>query len=192
MTHSFTPIVPPVPSLTDGVITLRLWTPDDVADVHAAVLDREIPRFTAIPANHTLEGVERWVNSRGEAMASGEDASFAVVDARTGELLGSAGVERSFDDPAIGETGYWVVASARGRGVATRAVRLITDWAFDAMSLERLQITTHEENAASRAVAEKCGFRCEGTLRGYREQHGARVDVVMYGLLASDVAEGRE
>jgi RimJ/RimL family protein N-acetyltransferase len=65
-------------------------------------------------------------------------------------------------------------------------VRLIVPWAFEEMDLARVQLTTHPNNPASQRVAGRCGFRYEGALRGYREQHGRRVDLAMYGRLVTD------
>lgn len=184
---TFTPIIPPTPQLTDGVVALRLWSVQDAPFVHLALQDPDIPRFTAIPENHTYQAVERRLATRGEAFAAGEQANFAVVSAEDGRILGSIGVRRLFDDPATGEVSYWTAASERGRGVARRALALMVMWVFDAMTLERLQIAMHVDNRASRAVATACGFRFEGVLRGYRTQHDQRVDMAVYGLLVSDV-----
>ena len=69
-------------------------------------------------------------------------------------------------EPGYGEIGYWVTAAARGRGVATRSVRLITDWALGELALTTLEILPHEDNMASRRVAEKAGYLDTGALRG--------------------------
>lgn len=183
------PLHLPEPELTDGVIRLRRWHPDDAAWVHRAVQDPEIPRFLGIPPNHTLEGVQRWLSSVVAALDSGDEINLAVVSATSGDLLGSVGVTRSCDDPAIGEVGYWVDAAARCSQVATRAVDLIVPWAFDVMRLARVELTTHEDNVASLRVAEKTGFAREGLLRSYREQHGRRVDLVMLARLAPGASD---
>ncbi len=175
-----------VPKIGDDVLAFRAWGPDDVAAVHRMVQDPQIPRFLSIPPNHTVEGVARWIGSRDEAMASGTDISLAITDAATGELLGSISLELSADDPAIGEIGYWIAAPARGSGVATRAVALLTEWAFRELPLARLEITTHEDNLASQRVAENNGFVREGVLRAWREQHGERIDLVMFSRLKTD------
>ena len=65
-----------------------------------------------------------------------------------------------------GEIGYWVAADARGRGIATRATRLLADWARDELGLTRIEILPHKDNAPSRRVAEKLGFRDTGALVG--------------------------
>ena len=182
------PIVPPERPLSDGVVALRALNTEDIAPLHSNLADAAVREYMSIPLDQTTEGTARYVTTRAKAMEDGTDASFAVTDALTGELLGTIGVERSCDDPAIGSIGYWLFAGARGRGVATRAVCLLTAWAFDALALARLQITVHERNIASQRVAEKNGYVREGVMRSIAEQHGARVDLVMFSRLADDPA----
>ena len=66
--------------------------------------------------------------------------------------------------PGFGEIGYWVAAGARGRGVATRATRLLAEWAREALGLTRIEVLPHKDNGPSRRVAEKAGFRDSGAL----------------------------
>lgn len=72
---------------------------------------------------------------------------------QAGELLGNAGVHAS-----IGEMYYWVAAPARGRGVATAAVRLMTAYSFAKCDLPELSLVLRSGNQASIRVAEKSGF----------------------------------
>ena len=62
----------------------------------------------------------------------------------------------------IGDVFYWLAAEARGRGYATKAVRLISDWAFETLELERLELYAHPDNTASQRVAERAGYIREG------------------------------
>ena len=89
--------------------------------------------------------------------ASGEQATFAIVDTTHGHLLG--GVDVGEIDGSTGDVGYWLAVDARGRGIASRAVRLVCGWAFDALGLERLTLLAEPANDASQRVAERCGFR---------------------------------
>ena len=59
-----------------------------------------------------------------------------------------------------------MVAEARGRGVATRGVRLLADWAREALELTKIDVLPHKDNAPSRRVAEKAGFHDTGELVG--------------------------
>ena len=84
------------------------------------------------------------------------------------------------------EAGYIVAASARGRGVAVRALVLLTDWAFEELGLERIELRITPENAASIKVAERAGYMREGVLRSVHFKQGKRTDLVVYSRLKSD------
>jgi RimJ/RimL family protein N-acetyltransferase len=84
--------------------------------------------------------------------------------------------------------GYWLAPHARGRGIATRAVRLLARWALDDLGLARLQITCGPDNLASQRVAERAGFTREGVLRSHYPFKGSRRDTVVFSLLPGDPA----
>jgi RimJ/RimL family protein N-acetyltransferase len=72
---------------------------------------------------------------------------------------------------------YWLLPEGRGRGLATRAVRLMARWAFEELGLGRLALFIERENVASQAVAARCGFVLEGVMRQHMEgPDGQRVD----------------
>jgi RimJ/RimL family protein N-acetyltransferase len=73
-----------------------------------------------------------------------------------------------------------------GRGYVTEAVQLLADYLFAAKKEHRLQLVIEPGNAASRRIAEKCGFTLEGTARGAFFVHGTNHDVLVYSLLRSD------
>jgi RimJ/RimL family protein N-acetyltransferase len=84
--------------------------------------------------------------------------------------------------------GYWVKDGARRRGVATRALELVSRWAIHELGVERLWLTTAPENAASQRVAVKAGFSREALLRAHVRFGNGRRDSVLYSLLATDPA----
>jgi RimJ/RimL family protein N-acetyltransferase len=73
-----------------------------------------------------------------------------------------------------------------GRGYATEGVQLMVDYLFAAKKQDRIQLDIVPENAASRRVAEKCGFTLEGTARGAMFNGGGSQDLLIYSLLRSD------
>jgi ribosomal-protein-serine acetyltransferase len=75
-----------------------------------------------------------------------------------------------------------VRTSSTNRGVATRAVSLIRDWAFQNTNLVRLEIVIAKDNAASHRVAERCGAIREGTLRHRLLLHGSAHDATMFSF----------
>jgi ribosomal-protein-alanine N-acetyltransferase len=83
--------------------------------------------------------------------------------------------------------GYWVTSSATGGGVATGALALGLDHCFGPVTLHRVEATVRPENAPSRAVLAKVGFREEGLLRRYLDVDGAWRDHLLVGLTTEDV-----
>jgi RimJ/RimL family protein N-acetyltransferase len=68
----------------------------------------------------------------------------------------------------------------------TRAVRLMSGWVFDALPIERIQITIQVDNRLSRAVAERAGYTFEGVLRAHTLIKGCRRDMAVYSLLRGE------
>ena len=88
----------------------------------------------------------------------------------------------------VGELGCGVVPAARGRGVATEALRLLAEWAIETLGLGRLQVFVAPENVPALRLAESAGFRREGLLRAYWENDGERLDAVVLSRLPGDTS----
>jgi RimJ/RimL family protein N-acetyltransferase len=165
-------------TLGDDELLLREPTQEDVAAITAACQDPEIPRWTRVPSPYTEDHARAW-------LASGGEDRFLITDRETGELLGSVGLRP--DGDGAGEIGYWVKREARGRGVAARAVRLVSEWGLRERGLARISLMTEPENVPSQRVAEKAGYRREGVLRSWMELKGERREFVMFSLLPGDL-----
>jgi RimJ/RimL family protein N-acetyltransferase len=172
--------------LSDGTVTLRPVRGSDVPDIVAVVQDPEIPRFTMIPSPYGEDNARNFIRRSAEATVAGVEADFAIVD-EDDRLVGMTGI-RIDREHQIGDIGYWCAKEARGRGLVTGALRLVSRWAFEELGLARLEVTVHEDNPASQRVAEKAGYTREGVMRAYREQRGKRVDLIMFSLLPEDLA----
>jgi [ribosomal protein S5]-alanine N-acetyltransferase len=180
-------LVPPDPPLSDGVIILRPMDERDLPATERAASDAEILKWFDL---HTRSSAD-YLAAKREAWARRTGASFAICDAtRPDRCLGHVFIER--DDDGRGSVGFWLLEDGRGKGRATRAVRLIASWALPEMRLGRLQLHTDPENVASQRVAERAGFTREGVLRGYNgRRHGTRADAVVYSLVPQDLAPTR-
>lgn len=82
--------------------------------------------------------------------------------------------------------GWWLSEHAQGRGLMTAACRAMADHALVALELNRVEIRCAVENARSRAIPERLGFRQEGVIRDGEWLYDHFVDVVVYGMLARD------
>lgn len=83
--------------------------------------------------------------------------------------------------------GYWVSSTATGGGIATGALALGLDHCFGPVKLHRVEATVRPENAASRAVLAKVGFREEGMLRRYLDVDGAWRDHLLVALTVEEL-----
>ncbi|MDQ6728629.1 MAG: GNAT family N-acetyltransferase [Actinomycetota bacterium] len=148
------------PELTDGVVLVRPPVEGDASSILAACQDLEISRFTALPAPYEWHHAAEWIAGAPEAWRSGASTPMVVVDATTGDLLGACGLLEMNGDRA--EIGYWVKRQMRGRGVATRAVLLVTTWGLADLGLSLIELLADVRNVPSRRVAEKAGYSREG------------------------------
>lgn len=82
------------------------------------------------------------------------------------------------------------VPEYRGRGATSEAVRLLVRYLFESKRVNRIRLVIHPQNAASRRIAEKCGFKHEGTARGAWYHNGKHHDVEIYALVRDDVLQG--
>ncbi|GAA2954242.1 GNAT family N-acetyltransferase [Kitasatospora cinereorecta] len=148
-------------TLTAGPLLLRPWRPDDIPALLAAYDDPAMRHWLRTQVSDAADA-ERWIEVQREGWASGSRLSFAVTDtAREGELVGNLALKRPVADAESAEAGYWTSAAARGRGVASRALGALTDWAFTAFAgegLRRLELLHQVDNEASCRVAEKSGY----------------------------------
>jgi RimJ/RimL family protein N-acetyltransferase len=91
-------------------------------------------------------------------LRGGSAFHLLVTDAQDDTPLGSVGLEVHARPSRHGEIGYWIAAPARGRGAATRAVRLLAEWSLERLELPEIEIHVLPANVTSQAVARKAGF----------------------------------
>ena len=112
---------------------------------------------------------------------SRQDPRLVVFDVENGTPVGTVEVRRT--SPGVGLVAW---AMDGGPDIARRAVRLLSEYAFDELGLVRLQIEVDPELHASARVAIRSGFRREGLLRGAALVEGERRDVAVYGMRIDD------
>jgi RimJ/RimL family protein N-acetyltransferase len=178
----------PEPPLEDGVVRVRGWRTDDLWARVEAWRDESLMRFMLQPAPATpgVEEAADWLAVRERRRERGEALFLVVADPDHDRALGAVWLWNVDVLNGRGEVGYWLLREARGRGAATRAVRLLVGYAFRHLGLERLELFTLPGNAASERVAQRAGFAREGVLRSYRRGPRGRVDVTAFSLLAED------
>jgi RimJ/RimL family protein N-acetyltransferase len=152
----------------------------------ALVEDPVVRLSTRIPESPPPGFTERWLESYEQGRREGTREAFAIVDAEGGGFLGFAAAVRIEAEAQTAELGYIVAAPARGRGIASEALRELSAWAFSELAALRLELLIGVDNVASKRVAERAGYELEGTLRSIQVKPGVRGDMEIWSRLASD------
>ncbi|MFD0273731.1 GNAT family N-acetyltransferase [Kitasatospora sp. NPDC127111] len=176
--------------LTTERLVLRAPQESDVDAVLAACQDAEIQRWTVVPSPYRREDAEYFVRDLAHnGWRTGENRIWCVFERGTGALVGSQGLISCPGRPGAAEVGWWATKEYRGRGYTAEAAAAVARYGLTELGLRRLEWYAYVGNEGSRAVAEKVGFRFEGTLRSFAEQRGRFHDAWVAGLLATDLAD---
>ena len=175
----------PDPELSDGVIRLRRWREDDIDSISQAATDPRIPEGTTVPALYTPAAARSFIHRQWSRQRNGEGVSLAIADAAGDEARGLIWLAVRPQAGVIG-IGYWVVPSARRRGLGARAVRLASAWALQGAGLARVEAWVEPDNVASQRLLASAGFTREGVLRSFLAFGNRRADAVVFSRTAED------
>ena len=184
--------MPPIPRLHEplggGRVVVRDAAERDIPEVLIAYQDD--------PQLHRRMGEARppsgaelggWAKTEDADRAAGVRAALTVLEPGSDVCRGQVYVHHLDWDHARAEIGMWLAPEARGRGLASEALRLVAAWLLGACGLQRLQILTEPDNQPMHRAAAAAGFVREGLLRAYLRERGGRVDVEILSLLPGDL-----
>jgi ribosomal-protein-serine acetyltransferase len=140
--------------------------------------------LTFVDKMTTVSFAENFVKSCLQKNTNGEEFAFVLVDHEM--IVGRIGVYNIDQENKIGEIGYWIVEHAQGRGIITRACKVLIDYCFTNLLLNKIAIKCATENIKSQAIPIKFGFKQEGIIREGELLNGKLVDLYLYALLNSD------
>lgn len=163
--------------------TLRPWRVGDESSLVANANNRRVWRnLSRLPHPYTLTDADAWI---ARASVQSPPTDFAIVV--DGAAVGGIGVELGREVfYRSAEVGYWLGEAYWGRGIATEALRAVTEYAFMTFDLCRLQAGVFEWNRASMRVLEKAGYTLEARHRKNVTKDGETIDRLLYALVRSD------
>lgn len=178
----------PIPAveISAGRLQLRPPSVEEAADTLALFTDPDVALWNPGPEHLDLDQARAWCQ-RAANWSDGSHATFSVRDVASPRLLGNVSLHGIDPVQNDAQVGYRVAPWARRRDVATESVAAAASWAFASLGLHRLELAHAVENPASCRVAEKAGFRLEGTSRqSFVYGDGLRHDEHVHARLASD------
>ena len=177
-----------VPTLSDGVVTLRAHTADDVQALYEQAVDSVMLRWTTVPDPSTLETARQFAcEVIPDGWRSDREWAFAVDAPDEGcrsRFVGTVSLRNEREGRA--EVAYGAHPWARGRGYVVRALELLLDWGFRERGLSTVIWWANRGNWASRKVAWRLGFSFDGTVRQWLPQRGELRDGWVGTLTADD------
>jgi RimJ/RimL family protein N-acetyltransferase len=165
-------------------IRIRPYRIEDAEALGAAVIESSAQLVTWMPwchANYSIADARAWIEVQVAARELGTAFEF-VITSGDGGYLGAVGLNQIDTVNRRANLGYWVRSSATRKGVATRGVQLIRDWAFQNTDLVRLEIVIAAGNVASHRVAEKSGALREGVLKKRLMLYGTSRDATIFSI----------
>ena len=175
-----------VPTLTRGLITLRKPHLDDTQAVFDGCQDPLIPRFTAISSDYSMAHALDYVQRTDASVRTQRELPFVIEhgngDDRT--FAGTISFHSLRVKNSVGELGYWMSASMRGKGIATTAARMLTDFGFASIGFKRIEALVDIENIASAKLLESAGYDREGLLKNkVTRDDGRQVDMYLFAAV---------
>ena len=181
------PLLLPDPPLADGRVILRPLAGGDVAAIVEGCRDPLVQRFTRVPADYSEDDARAFIGGAPGRRANGVSLELAIAGGDDERLVGVIGFVRDRWDPERAEIGYWVTPRARGAGLASRALSLLSRWALEEVGFARIDLQAAVANPGSIRVAERCGYVREGRLRQAWYRGEQREDMVLFSLVDGDL-----
>jgi len=168
----------------DGFV-LREWQEADVEGLSVVGNNKKIAQnmVDTFPFPYTIEDAKKWIEiARGKEKIN---SNFVVlVD---GKVAGGVGFDvKDGSEKGVAGGGYWLGEDFWGNGIATKAWKLVRDYAFKNFDIHKLEASVYSWNPASARVQEKCGFTKEGCLRQSFSRFDRLGDEWKFGLLREE------
>ncbi len=176
----------PPPDITTARLRLREFGPDDlilVSEVAAAGEREALP--PGVPASPGE--LAEWFAAGMHLTCRATAVHLMMLDREHGRIVGAISVFHADWQIRAAEIGYGVRSDARGKGYATEALTAVARWALTAGGMQRAWLGANTDNAASIRVAEKAGFRREGTLRRASLEDDGLHDLAVFSLLDDEM-----
>jgi RimJ/RimL family protein N-acetyltransferase len=178
-----------VPTLTRGLINLRKPELKDTQAVFDGCQDPLIPRFTAISADYSMAHALDYVQRVDASLRTQRELPL-IIEYGNGDdqkFAGTISFHSISVKNSVGEIGYWMSESMRGKSIATTAVRMLTDYGFATIGFKRVEAMVDVENIASTKLLASAGYQREGLLRKkISRDDGRQVDMYLFAAIPEE------
>lgn len=175
-----------LPVLLTRRLRLRALTMSDDRDMYRYASDPLVSQHVLWEPHESLRQTRSTLRAALRQYRSGSPASFAIERRSDRRMIGTIGFMWINCEHRTGEVGYSLARDCWNQGYATEALAAVLRFGFETLGLNRIEAMHEVDNPASGRVMEKCGMRCEGTLRSKVYNKGHFSDVCLYAALRDD------
>lgn len=173
------------PELTTSRFLLQEILPEDQPFIYEGLSNAQVIPFYGVQYK-TLEETTAQMHYYSRLWRDGTGAWWKIVDRRTFEKVGAVGFNNYVLQHNKCEIGYWLLPQHWGKGIISEALQQIIVFLFNVWKVHRIEALVEVDNSNSCKVAQKAGFKYEGTLRDVELKNGRYISLRMYSLLATD------
>lgn len=176
--------------ISDDFIILRKYNQEDLFDRYTAIKENltEISKWLSFCRPDYSENQNLlWYVAYPKNWKRQIEFPFAVIEKNTGRYIGECVLNHINHMHKVANVTYWIKKEYTGKGIATRAVKLIAGFGFQNLDMRRIEIFMEPENSASIKVAEKAGAVKEGILRNRILSNEISKDAILYSLIPGDI-----
>ena len=168
-------------------LRLRGFELEDAPTIIEHYNDLDVRRFLDHPFPLSLEDAKQWIHNTWETPKKGRAYFFAIALKESNQLIGTCGL---FAISRINRKAELMIVIYNkknwGKGFGTEAIRLLLNYGFKQLNLNRICLFTHDNNLRAQHIYEKIGFKPGGRRRLASYFEGAYRDLLLYDLLASE------
>lgn len=162
-------------SLDDAEPMFRNWAPDP-----------EVTKYLTWSPYRDVSGVESFIREQMELWQRDDHYNWFIELKNIGEVIGSIGFVRYYEDIDSLELGYAIGRAWWGQGIVPEALNAVIDFGFDVLGVNRIAAQHDVQNPNSGKVMRKCGMTYEGTLRQAGKNNRGIIDICQYSILKGE------
>ena len=176
------------PVLESERLLLRRLHPLDAEDMYAYAANPQVSTYLTWYPHESLAFTREYLQYVASRYAVGEFYDWAVVEKRSGRMIGTCGFTRIRCEDDVAEIGYVLHPATWGRGYAAEAGELVLRFGFERLGLRRIEARFIEGNEQSLAVMKKLGMTLEGYLRNDMRIKGTQHTIGICSILREEFA----
>jgi RimJ/RimL family protein N-acetyltransferase len=182
-TPTFHTLIPLFEELRGERVVVRPYRESDAQALYEAVAesrDHLRPWMPFADEHQTVDESRHWILQQMAHWILRDDLMLSIWKQESDRYLGGTGLYPHDWDIGYFEIGYWIRASAEGHGYIAESARLLTEYAFDNLKANRIEIRCDELNARSAAIPKRLGYVLEGRLRNHLATSDGRLRTTLF------------